>query len=96
MRIVSLVPHATELLFALGLGDDIVGVTHEELVNRIRRAGHRDARVLDKPEALAGLIASRAQEGDYVVCLGAGNITQWAAALPGELGVLLGKEPEAA
>ena len=29
MRIVSLVPHATELLFALGLDDDIVGVTHE-------------------------------------------------------------------
>lgn len=29
MRIVSLVPHATELLFALGLGDRVVGVTHE-------------------------------------------------------------------
>ena len=29
MRIVSLVPHATELLFALGLGEDVVGVTHE-------------------------------------------------------------------
>ena len=29
MRIVSLVPHATELLFALGLGPDVVGVTHE-------------------------------------------------------------------
>jgi iron complex transport system substrate-binding protein len=29
VRIVSLVPHATELLFALGLGDDVVGVTHE-------------------------------------------------------------------
>jgi iron complex transport system substrate-binding protein len=29
MRIVSLVPHATELLFALDLGDDVVGVTHE-------------------------------------------------------------------
>jgi iron complex transport system substrate-binding protein len=29
MRIVSLVPHATELLFELGLGDDLVGVTHE-------------------------------------------------------------------
>lgn len=29
MRIVSLVPHATELLFALGLGADVVGVTHE-------------------------------------------------------------------
>ncbi len=29
MRIVSLVPHATELLFALGLGPETVAVTHE-------------------------------------------------------------------
>ena len=29
MRIVSLVPHATELLFALGLGPEMVAVTHE-------------------------------------------------------------------
>jgi iron complex transport system substrate-binding protein len=29
MRIVSLVPSATEMLFALGLGPDVVGVTHE-------------------------------------------------------------------
>jgi len=29
MRIVSLVPHATELLFALGAGGELVGVTHE-------------------------------------------------------------------
>jgi iron complex transport system substrate-binding protein len=29
MRIVSLVPAATEMLFALGLGDAVVGVTHE-------------------------------------------------------------------
>jgi iron complex transport system substrate-binding protein len=29
MRIVSLVPSATELLFELGLGDDVVAVTHE-------------------------------------------------------------------
>ena len=29
MRIVSLVPHATELLFALGVGDRVVAVTHE-------------------------------------------------------------------
>ena len=29
MRIVSLVPSATEMLFALGLGEDVVGVTHE-------------------------------------------------------------------
>jgi len=41
MRIASLVPSATEMLFALGLGDDVVGVTHEcdfppEAATRIR------------------------------------------------------------
>jgi UDP-N-acetylmuramate--alanine ligase len=72
----------------------IDGVTHEELVARIKARGHRDARIIDRPAALAPLIASRAQDGDYVVCLGAGNITQWAAALPGEVGLLIGKEPE--
>ena len=72
----------------------IPGVTHDELVNRIRARGHRDARVIAGPEALAGLLAERTAEGDYVVCLGAGNITQWAAALPAELGALIGKEPE--
>jgi iron complex transport system substrate-binding protein len=29
VRIVSLVPHATELLFALGLADEVIAVTHE-------------------------------------------------------------------
>jgi len=73
----------------------IPGVTHDELVARIRARGHRDARVIDRPEALAPLLASRVEEGDYVVMLGAGNITQWAAALPRELGALMGKEVEA-
>ncbi len=72
----------------------IPGVTHEELVNRIMARGHRDARVLEGPEALAKVLAERVEDGDYVVCLGAGNITQWAAALPGELGALLGTEPK--
>ena len=44
MRIVSLVPHATELLFALGLGEDVVGVTHEcdypELAREIQPVTH--------------------------------------------------------
>jgi UDP-N-acetylmuramate--alanine ligase len=40
---------------------------------------------LDSPEQLASLIAGIATPGDYVVCLGAGSITQWAYALPGEL-----------
>lgn len=65
MRIVSLVPHATELLFALGLGDDVVGVTHEcdypiEALDRTRvtrdvlpaglSAGEIDAAVRERTE----------------------------------------------
>ena len=37
---------------------------------------------------LAGVVARVAKSGDYVICLGAGNITQWAYALPGELKAL--------
>src|SRR5690606_16475078 len=63
----------------------IEGVTHTELVDRIRARGHKDARAIAGPEDLAGVVAERAADGDYVVLLGAGNITLWAAALPGEL-----------
>jgi UDP-N-acetylmuramate--alanine ligase len=34
---------------------------------------------------LPALIRSLAKPGDYIVFLGAGNITQWAHALPGQL-----------
>ncbi len=43
---------------------------------------------LEGPDKLAGMVAEVAGPGDYVVCLGAGNITQWAYALPGELKAL--------
>lgn len=65
--------------------DPIEGVNSETLVSRIKTAGHRDARYANGPEALAPLVASIAEPGDFVVCLGAGNITQWAYALPKEL-----------
>jgi UDP-N-acetylmuramate--alanine ligase len=42
-------------------------------------------------EELASLIAGIAKPGDFVVLLGAGNITQWAAALPAELQSISGK-----
>ncbi|HEY8594004.1 MAG TPA: UDP-N-acetylmuramate--L-alanine ligase [Devosiaceae bacterium] len=64
------------------------GISHEALAERIRARGHRDARFIGGPEELAGLIAERAHAGDYVVFLGAGSITNWAAALPGELEAL--------
>lgn len=68
----------------------IEGVTHEELVTRLRARGHRDARAVSGPQDLAPILKERVAAGDYVVFLGAGNITQWAAALPAELAVVLG------
>ncbi|MCL7996893.1 UDP-N-acetylmuramate--L-alanine ligase [Brucella sp. 21LCYQ03] len=65
--------------------DPIEGVNSEALVSRIKTAGHRDARFASGPETLAPLVASIAEPGDFVVFLGAGNITQWAYALPKEL-----------
>jgi UDP-N-acetylmuramate--alanine ligase len=43
---------------------------------------------LPKPADLAGIVKQLANSGDLVVCLGAGNISQWAYALPGELQAL--------
>jgi len=66
----------------------IPGVDRDALVQGLRAHGHRQAIALEGPEKLAGLIKGLAKPGDYVVCLGAGSITQWAYALPGELKAL--------
>jgi UDP-N-acetylmuramate--alanine ligase len=66
----------------------IVGTDRDHLVQGIRARGHRDVIALESSEKLASLIKGIARPGDMVVCLGAGNITQWAYALPGELKAL--------
>jgi UDP-N-acetylmuramate--alanine ligase len=66
----------------------IEGVDRDSLVQGLQNHGHRQVFALDTPDKLAGLVASMAEAGDYVVCLGAGSITQWAYALPGELAAL--------
>jgi UDP-N-acetylmuramate--alanine ligase len=63
----------------------IAGADRDALVQGLRAHGHRQAIPLEAPEKLAGLIKGLAKPGDYVVCLGAGSITQWAYALPAEL-----------
>lgn len=68
----------------------IAGVDRDALVQGLRAHGHRQTIPLDGPEALAGIVKDLAKPGDYVVCLGAGSITQWAYALPGELKALDG------
>lgn len=64
----------------------IPGIDRDHLVEALRARGHRSVTALKGPEALAGLVKGMMKPGDYVVCLGAGNITQWAYALPEQLG----------
>jgi UDP-N-acetylmuramate--alanine ligase len=66
----------------------IEGADRDSLVMALRARGHRQVLALDRPQGLAGLVRGIAKPGDTVVCLGAGNITQWAYALPGELAAL--------
>jgi UDP-N-acetylmuramate--alanine ligase len=40
---------------------------------------------IDNPDQLAPMVRGMISPGDIVVCLGAGTITQWAYALPGQL-----------
>ena len=63
----------------------IDGASHSDLVDGIRAHGHRHAETFDGPEHLPARVAAIAEEGDSVVCLGAGSITQWANALPDQL-----------
>ncbi len=66
----------------------IDGVDKAALVDGLHRFGHRNAVGLDTPAHLASLIAAEARPGDLVVLLGAGDITQWAYALPAQLEAL--------
>lgn len=63
----------------------IEGATHEALAEGLIARGHRNVYRMDAPEQLPELVADIAQPGDIVICLGAGTITQWAYALPGQL-----------
>src|SRR5690349_18489886 len=66
----------------------IPGADRDGLLTGLRAHGHKQAMALEGPEKLAGLVKGLAKPGDYVVCLGAGSITQWAYALPAELKAL--------
>ena len=57
------------------------GVSAAALVERLKARGHRSASEIADAEALAKALAGDAVSGDMVVCLGAGDITKWAAGL---------------
>ena len=65
----------------------IEGVSGPALAESLRSHGHRDVALTSKP-TLAGDLHPNLEPGDLIVCLGAGDITYWAAELSEELGKL--------
>jgi UDP-N-acetylmuramate--alanine ligase len=59
----------------------IEGVDSAELVAGLKRRGHRSAATVDGADDLARAIAADIQADDMIICLGAGDITKWAAGL---------------
>ncbi len=59
----------------------IEGVDSAAMVEGIKARGHRSAHLTAGADALAKELAATVQAGDMVVCLGAGDITKWAAGL---------------
>jgi UDP-N-acetylmuramate--alanine ligase len=60
----------------------IAGVDHHTFADRVRTKGLRSVQAVEAPGDLVAAIRQQAQPGDVVVCLGAGNSTEWAHALP--------------
>jgi UDP-N-acetylmuramate--alanine ligase len=66
----------------------IEGVNRDALINGLHAHGHPQVTALISPKHLAAVIDDVALPGDVVVCLGAGNITAWAHALPQDLAAI--------
>ena len=63
----------------------IEGVDAAALVAGIKARGHRSAFAVEGAEDLAARLAGEVAAGDMIVCLGAGDITRWAAGLAGAI-----------
>ena len=63
----------------------IPGVDAAALVKGIKDRGHRAAAEIEGPAELVDRLAGLLAPGDMVVCLGAGDITKWAAKLASDI-----------
>ena len=64
----------------------IEGVDAAALVSGLKMRGHRAAHEISGPDALAVELAQVARPDDMIICLGAGDITKWAAGLADAIG----------
>jgi UDP-N-acetylmuramate--alanine ligase len=61
--------------------EPIEGVDSNALVDGLRARGHRMVRSVADLDDLCAALRDLAAEGDMIICMGAGDITKWAAAL---------------
>jgi UDP-N-acetylmuramate--alanine ligase len=61
--------------------EPIEGVDSQALVDGLRAHGHRMVRGVENLDELCRELRDLAAEGDMVICMGAGDITKWAAAI---------------
>ena len=61
--------------------EPIEGVDSAALADGLRAHGHRMVKLVDSPKELASSLRDLAAEGDMILCMGAGDITKWAAGL---------------
>ncbi|MGN6849857.1 MAG: UDP-N-acetylmuramate--L-alanine ligase [Sphingomicrobium sp.] len=61
--------------------EPIEGVNSDALVEGLRAHGHRMVRSVESLDELCEALRDLAADGDMVICLGAGDITKWAAAI---------------
>jgi len=71
--------------------EPIEGANAQALAEGMRAHGHKHVLTLGSEKELAGMLAELAHPGDFVICLGAGSISKWAAHLPEEMTALLAK-----
>jgi UDP-N-acetylmuramate--alanine ligase len=62
--------------------EPIDGVDSAALADGLRAHGHRMVRAVPSLDELSRELRDLAADGDMVICMGAGDITKWAAALP--------------
>jgi len=61
--------------------EPIEGINAHALADGLRHHGHRMVKPVDNAADLAGNLRDVAAKGDIIVCMGAGDITKWAAGL---------------
>ena len=76
--------------------EPIAGVDSAALAAGLKARGHRSAATVGDVGDLAQALAREVRAGDYVVCLGAGDITKWAAGLADAIGQVMTQDHQAA